>query len=150
MNKEYRVTNPSEFQAVIVDIFNWYKETGLNTLIITLQGDLGAGKTTFTQELGRYLKIEEPITSPTFTIMKQYLVGHDCFDKLVHIDAYRIESESEAGPLRLNEMINQPRTIVCIEWPELVSSIIPNSAVQVSIEIGEDEIRTVKVSQKSS
>lgn len=150
MNNEYQVANPSEFQSVINDILNWYKVSGKETLIIALQGDLGAGKTTFTQMLGQHLKISEPITSPTFTIMKQYGVEDECFDQLVHIDAYRIESEDEAEPLRLKEIIEHPRTIVCIEWPEQIPSIIPDSAVSVIIKIGENEVRTVSVSQKDA
>lgn len=149
MNSEYQIKNPSDFQEVINDILNWYQESGQETLVITLQGDLGAGKTTFTQTLGKHLKIEEQITSPTFTIMKKYLIDDEQFEQLVHIDAYRIESEDEVGPLRLKEIIEQPRKIICIEWPERIATVIPDSAVQIAIEIGEGEIRTVKMSQNS-
>lgn len=149
MNNEYRIKNPSEFQIVIDAILSWYKESNQETLVIALRGDLGAGKTTFTQTLGRYLNIKEPITSPTFTIMKQYGVDDERFDQLIHIDAYRIESEDEMGPLRLKEIIQQPRKIVCIEWPERITTVVPDSAVQVEIVISEGEFRLVNLSQKS-
>ena len=140
MNKEYLVKNPDDFQIVISDILNGCK---LNPLVITLEGDLGAGKTTFAQELGRYLEVAELITSPTFTIMKQYELVGKKFDKLVHIDAYRIESENELKPLRLEEIFARPNTIVCVEWPELIKSVLPDTAVPMSIKIAEGENRVV-------
>lgn len=145
MEKEYQIANPTDFQKMIEDIFAWYQSKGTDTLVIALQGDLGAGKTTFTQELGRYLKIIEPITSPTFTIMKRYELKHEQFDQLVHIDAYRFEDEKEAKPLQLQETIQQPRTIVCIEWPELIPSVIPETAVRIKLQIIADESRIATV-----
>ncbi len=146
MNGEYKVETPADFKSVITNIFDWHKNSGQGTLIIALKGNLGAGKTTFTQILGQYLDIKDQITSPTFTIMKQYEIENKDFDKLVHIDAYRIEKEDEVGPLRLNEVFERPRTILCVEWPEQIPSVIPDSAVWVEIEIGDGETRKVKVS----
>jgi len=145
MDRVYLIANPPDFQLIIDDIFAWYKQNKKENLVIALQGDLGAGKTTFTQVLGQYLKVTEPITSPTFTIMKQYELVHDDFDKLVHIDAYRIEDETEVVPLKLNEMFERPSTLVCVEWPERIASVLTNNAVWLKLEIGENETRTVKI-----
>ncbi len=145
MNCEYKINELSDFQTVIDDILNWYQKSNLETLVITLKGDLGVGKTAFTKILGKYLKVEEFITSPTFTIMKQYPVLNEQFDQLVHIDAYRIDSEEEIEPLRLREIFKKPRTIICIEWPEQIPSVIPSSAVRIEIVISEGETRIVKV-----
>ncbi|MCA9354082.1 MAG: tRNA (adenosine(37)-N6)-threonylcarbamoyltransferase complex ATPase subunit type 1 TsaE [Candidatus Kaiserbacteria bacterium] len=142
MGKTYQVSVPSDFNLVANDLLSGM--TG-EVLVIALSGDLGAGKTTFTQELAKNLGVTEPITSPTFTIMKQYELSHDRFDTLVHIDAYRFEDESEAEPLRLKEVFTQPRTIVCVEWPEQIASYIPESAVRVDISITEGEVRVVTV-----
>lgn len=119
-------------------------------MVITLEGDLGAGKTTFTQELGRNLGVTEQVTSPTFTIMKQYELDHELFDTLVHIDAYRFESEEEARPLRLEEIFTIPRAIVCVEWPERIPSLIPKTATSLTISIIEDEKRLVTVQYPTS
>lgn len=113
--------------------------------MIVLSGELGAGKTTFVQQLAAHLGVREPITSPTFTIMKQYPLVHEQFDTLVHIDAYRFEDESEAVPLRLGEIMQTPRTITCLEWPERIAAVVPQNAVRVQIEIAEGEKRTVTV-----
>jgi tRNA threonylcarbamoyladenosine biosynthesis protein TsaE len=146
MKQEYRVETPTAYQAVIADIFT---KSNRDTLVLALSGDLGAGKTTFTQELAKHLGVAESVTSPTFTIMKQYdLTGGD-FDCLVHIDAYRLESESEAGPLRLSEIFAMPRTIVCIEWPERIASYIPETALRVLITIGDNECRQVLVEDEN-
>ena len=145
MNKDYIVTKPQDFGEVIDDILAWHKDSAQPTLVIALKGDLGAGKTTFTQTLGKHLGVEEAITSPTFTIMKQYELSDDRFDSLVHIDAYRIESEDETKPLRLEEIFIQPSTVVCVEWPEQIPSIVPDTAVLVSLNIIENETRNVTI-----
>jgi len=112
--------------------------------VVTLSGDLGAGKTTFTQQLAKHLGITEHVVSPTFGIMKSYeLMDHPQFDQLIHIDAYRIEDISEVGPLRFEELFKQPRTLICLEWPEKIESILPAEKVGVLIEIREGEERKV-------
>lgn len=143
MKTNYQVNTPSEFIDVINDILLWYKEAGQNNLVIALQGDLGAGKTTFTQQLAKYLEIEEVVNSPTFTIMKQYDLSHPQFETLIHIDAYRLESDLETKPLYFEEIFKQPQVIVCVEWPEIIANILPKNAVWVKIEIGEGEVRLV-------
>lgn len=145
MNSEFVIDSLAGYRAVIVEVLQYHKTKGEMSLVLTLQGDLGAGKTTFTQELGRNLGVTEPITSPTFTIMKQYELSHELFDTLVHIDAYRFESEEEARPLRLEEVFAIPRTIVCVEWPERIPSLIPKAAVSLTISILEEEKRLVTV-----
>ncbi|MCA9358612.1 tRNA (adenosine(37)-N6)-threonylcarbamoyltransferase complex ATPase subunit type 1 TsaE [Candidatus Kaiserbacteria bacterium] len=146
MESEFVVKNPADFKLVIESIFSWYKnKEEKKSLVIALSGDLGAGKTTFTQELGKYLGVTEHITSPTFTIMKQYELSNDCFDQLFHIDAYRIENEEEVGPLRLESFLNGSRSVICLEWPEQIPSIIPQSALRVMISIAENDERLVKI-----
>ena len=141
--QSFKVTTPEDFEVVIECIF---ASCSTDQLFITLTGDLGAGKTTFTQQLAKHLGITEHVVSPTFGIMKSYeLLNHPHFEQLVHIDAYRIEDESEIGPLRFEELFKQPRTLVVIEWPERIASMLPEEKVQVSIEIGEGEERVVTV-----
>ena len=117
--------------------------------VIALHGDLGAGKTAFVQEIGKILGVPETITSPTFTIMRQYDVESEKFDSLVHIDAYRLESENEIGPLKIAELLTKPRTLICIEWAERLISILEEQTIHLSFTINEDESRTVKIGQNS-
>lgn len=142
MEKIFTITKPEAFATVVSYILDTYAD---DSLLITLSGDLGAGKTTFTQVLAKELGVVEAVTSPTFTIMKQYPLQYARFDKLVHIDAYRFEDESEARPLRLAEIIAEPRTVTCLEWPEQIPTLIPTTAVKVMITINEHEERIVQV-----
>ena len=98
-------------------------------LVLLLSGELGSGKTTFVQALARALGIQERITSPTFVIQKEYAVKKSDklsesvvlnFERLIHIDAYRLKAFSELEMLGWGEYTQDPRAIVAIEWPEQV------------------------------
>ncbi len=102
--------------------------------MITLQGDLGAGKTAFTKELASLLGIQESITSPTFVIMKSYAIpNHPYFKTLTHIDAYRIEEDGEMLVLGFAELIQDSTRLICIEWPERIKALIPQNAYPIAI-----------------
>jgi len=145
MKTSWIITAPVELQAVVQEILTAHESQKNTPLVICLQGDLGAGKTAFTQELGKVLGVTDVITSPTFTIMKQYDTTHPQYQTLVHIDAYRLESEAETKPLHITEMISQPHTVSCIEWPEIIPATIPESAYTVRIKILAEEQREVTI-----
>ncbi len=86
--------------------------------VVYLQGDLGAGKTTFVRGVARALGFTEPVRSPTFTIMNRYPVDHPTIKQILHVDLYRIEDTSELIPLALEEELGRPKTVAFIEWPE--------------------------------
>lgn len=144
-SKEFTVATPVDFVSVIERILAQPAPSS-GAFCVCLTGDLGAGKTTFTQQLAKHLGVTEHVTSPTFGIMKSYeLIDHPDYDQLVHIDAYRIEDISEAGPLRLEEVFQTTRTLVCLEWPENIAEILPEDRVSVTLEAGEGEERIVTV-----
>jgi tRNA threonylcarbamoyladenosine biosynthesis protein TsaE len=93
--------------------------------IIALRGDLGAGKTTFTQALARELGITETIQSPTYVLMKSYPISFGRFTKFVHIDAYRLEKPEEFGALKPEVFLNDREVLMVIEWPERVEGQLP-------------------------
>src|SRR3989344_5756853 len=98
---------------------------GSKATVIGLYGNLGSGKTTFVQGLARALGISEIVTSPTFVIEKIYKLPTDSqFDHLIHIDCYRLEKESELEVLGFNNILNNPRNLIVIEWPEKVKEIM--------------------------
>jgi tRNA threonylcarbamoyladenosine biosynthesis protein TsaE len=112
--------------------------------ILALKGDLGAGKTTFTQTLARELGIHEHVTSPTFVIMKSYPVqGHRIIQTLTHIDAYRIEDEIEMNALGYTALIHDPHRLIVIEWPERILGMIPSYAHTLSFSIQNQSHRIV-------
>src|SRR3990167_9254425 len=116
---------------------------GRQATIVALQGELGAGKTNFTQEVGKLLGVEENMHSPTFVIMKVYGIDFQGFKKLVHIDAYRLEKESELLHLGWAEIIKEPENLVLIEWPERVSELIPNDAKKISFKHVDENTREI-------
>jgi len=147
MNKEhFTVATPADFGPVIQAVLQAAAEISGSAAIITLTGDLGAGKTTFTGTLATHLGVTEPVVSPTFGIMKSYqLQEHPLYDQIVHIDAYRIEDISEVGQLRFAELFQTPHTLICLEWPEQIEAILPTKKVAVTLEIGKGEERRVEV-----
>jgi len=92
--------------------------------VVTLSGDLGAGKTTFTQLLGKELGITNGITSPTYVIEQRYPVEHDYFKELVHIDAYRLDNDDDPIKIGLDQTLADPTKLVVIEWPERISTFL--------------------------
>ena len=112
--------------------------------IITLSGEVGAGKTTFTQSLAQSLNIHEPITSPTFVIQKEYKIdNHEWIKKMIHIDAYRLEKKEDLEYLGWDEIIQNPENLIIIEWPEMVTGIDIPEPVSLHLEINEDHTRTI-------
>ncbi|MBU2220980.1 tRNA (adenosine(37)-N6)-threonylcarbamoyltransferase complex ATPase subunit type 1 TsaE, partial [Patescibacteria group bacterium] len=87
--------------------------------LVTLSGDLGAGKTTFAQSLAKALGVTEHVTSPTFVLAKTYTLKDQTFSELVHIDAYRLK-EGELQSIRFNELHVRPDVLIVLEWPERV------------------------------
>ncbi len=106
--------------------------------LVTLSGELGAGKTAFVQEVARALGVEETVTSPTFVLEKIYALpifeGHlVSFKRLIHIDAYRLESGKELISLGLDELMEDAGNLILLEWPEKVADMLPEPSVRISL-----------------
>lgn len=105
-------------------------------ILITLEGDLGVGKTTFTKGLGKGLGVKRVITSPTFTIIKEY-AGRMPF---YHIDAYRLEfSEEDLG---IEEYILS-KSVTVIEWAKFIEDVLPTKRLAIQINYIANSIREV-------
>ena len=107
-------------------------QVGKKATIIALVGNLGAGKTTFTQGFAEGLGIKEKIQSPTFVILKEYEITSEKrkaksekFRYFYHIDCYRLKNEKDAKTIDLEEIIKNPENLVLIEWAERVKKILP-------------------------
>ena len=101
--------------------------------VVCLHGDLGGGKTTFTQGVLEAFGAEKPFVSPTFLIMKTYELTHSpqhTIQTIHHIDAYRIESH-DMQELGWEEMIQDKKSLLIIEWPEKISDLIPTNAIHI-------------------
>ena len=107
-------------------------------MIITMNGDLGAGKTTMTKGIGKQLGIKRVINSPTFTIMKVYEGNLNLF----HLDVYRIDDEN--SDFELEEYFYLGGVSV-IEWADNIKSLIPSDAIKLSFDILENSNRVVTI-----
>lgn len=113
--------------------------------VITLTGDLGAGKTALVKEIAKRLDITESITSPTFVVMKQYDTDDTKWSQLIHMDGYRIESLSEVEPLRLGELVADKKNLICIEWPKHIEPTLPLIRIDVTLKLETNDTRTIKI-----
>ena len=108
------------------------KQPGRATLI-TLEGNLGAGKTTLVQAVARELGVEEAVQSPTYVLMKKYELVGQPFKKLVHLDLYRLNDKEEFAALRPSEFLADPDALVCVEWPERVGDALPKADLELKL-----------------
>ncbi len=114
--------------------------------IICLQGDLGAGKTTFVQGLAQGWGSLDPVTSPTFIIVNIY---HRPDEKqLFHLDTYRLESAAEAEMLDLDEMLTSGALV--IEWAERIESILPAERLWINLEYIDEEQRRLQFTARGA
>lgn len=100
--------------------------------VVVLSGDLGAGKTAFTQGLGLALGIDHPITSPTFTLANKY----EGELTLNHLDVYRLEHFHEVEELGLSELIDS-NSLTVIEWGDVISSVLIEGYLEITLSLGE-------------
>ena len=117
--------------------------TGKTALILGLQGDLGAGKTTFLQGFAKGLKIKEKINSPTFVIMKRFEIKNTHFKNFYHFDCYRLNEPEEILDLGFKKIISNPENIVAIEWPEKIKKVLPKNILEIKFKHLEENKREI-------
>jgi len=96
--------------------------------VVTLRGDLGAGKTTFAQGLLRALGVSDRVTSPTFVLMQRYPLAAGSFKDAYHVDAYRLMRTDDLASLGLDAVLADPKNLVIVEWPEVGGSLFEPTA----------------------
>ncbi|MBM3179519.1 MAG: tRNA (adenosine(37)-N6)-threonylcarbamoyltransferase complex ATPase subunit type 1 TsaE [Chloroflexi bacterium] len=108
--------------------------------VICLQGNLGAGKTTFVQGLAQGWGSQDSVSSPTFILVNLYRRANG--DQIFHLDTYRLESIPEAEELDLDAMLAEGALI--IEWPERLGNLIPAERLWINLEHGAEEHRQMR------
>ena len=105
--------------------------------VIELISDLGGGKTVFVRGLAKGMGSKDQVASPTFTISREYKAGAL---QLHHFDFYRLD---DPGVIKseLEELINDPRITVVIEWPEIIEGVLPKDRLRIEIEVTSDKSR---------
>lgn len=116
----------------------WGEELGRSAaapLVITLTGELGAGKTTLARSIGRGYGVEEEITSPTYALIHEYKAPRSA---VFHIDLYRLDSPEQLTNLGWDEVVSS-RSLVLIEWPERAGSRLPDDHLSIDLDYVPDD-----------
>lgn len=114
--------------------------------VVALHGDLGAGKTVFARGLARALGVDEPVRSPTFTIVQEYRDGRLA---LVHIDLYRLDNAADALAFGIEDYLADAAAVTVVEWAERIPELIGPEAVHVELRHLSPERRRIRVSLPS-
>lgn len=117
-----KLNSPEETESFAIDLAERLEPGDL----LTLEGDLGAGKTTFTKGLAKGLEIKRMVNSPTFTILKQYSGRLD----LNHFDVYRLENSDE--DIGFEEFFNSEAVSV-VEWARFIEEYLPTERLEITI-----------------
>lgn len=119
--------------------------------VIALYGDLGSGKTTFTNFLVAALGITSRVQSPTFVLLRKYSSQDSALDikTIQHLDLYRLTTEAEVLELGITDLFEDPNAITVIEWPEVAKNLLPEATISINFEQVAENIRRINVQNLS-
>ncbi|MDD2822916.1 MAG: tRNA (adenosine(37)-N6)-threonylcarbamoyltransferase complex ATPase subunit type 1 TsaE [Candidatus Daviesbacteria bacterium] len=137
--RKFITNSAEETQQLAAKLSQEFKNGG----IITLDGPLGAGKTTFVAGFAKELGIKSKILSPTYILMRQYDLPYEKQAKLFHIDLYRLEDKQEIDSIGLNELFLNPKNIFLIEWAEKLTNLPKTKITKIQFEYLNDTSRQI-------
>ena len=138
----HNLTETADLAAkILAELIN--KKRADQATLVSLQGDLGAGKTTFTQAVARALGIKERVTSPTFVIMKIYHGKATPWTRLIHIDCYRLDKDKDLLKLGWDELASDPANLILVEWPERVGNLLTAPDLKIKFEVAGENSRKI-------
>ena len=132
---EYKITTRNEMETI--EIAQNIESEKFPNMIICLDGELGSGKTMFVKGIATALGITETITSPTFTIIKEYDGGEM---SLYHMDVYRLDGNTEG--VGIEEYFNKGGLVV-IEWAETIKNILPKEYLHIKFKVIDENKRVM-------
>ena len=163
---KYLIKTEKDLEKLAQDALLLIREKKHNhATVLALQGDLGSGKTTFTKQLAKILGIIESVTSPTFVIQKTFEIKTDniinnkdlaektFFEKLIHIDSYRLDLAKELVHLGWRDDLNKKENLIVVEWPERISEILPQQYILLKFSHVDEttrEVEIVSIDEKNS
>ena len=113
--------------------------------VFALNGEMGAGKTTFVAVVCRVLGIEDAVSSPTYTIINEYLLPNG--ESVFHMDLYRLNDIEEAVQAGVEEALNSGNRCF-VEWPEKAAALIPDDAIALHFELVNADTRRLRIGDK--
>lgn len=132
------VTSEQELPKIAVQLIEAFGKQR----VVLFYGEMGVGKTTLIKQLCKQLGVEEETTSPTFSIVNEYLSNEG--SSIYHFDFYRIEEEAEVFDLGYEDYFYSGNYCF-IEWPEKIPNLLPKDTVTLKIELGENNERIIEV-----
>jgi tRNA threonylcarbamoyladenosine biosynthesis protein TsaE len=136
---QFKVTGLSQF-GVVIDHIVSLLEKGYH--VILLEGDLGAGKTTFSQQLCKHLGVTEPVSSPTFSLVNEYVSPQ--WGTIYHMDLYRLEKPGDLVQIGLEEYLESGQPCL-IEWPGIAEPHFVMPHIRVHIHVEPDQSRIFNI-----
>jgi len=114
--------------------------------VITFNGGLGAGKTTFTRALCTYLGVEDIVSSPTFSLINEYRFKDEAGKEQViyHSDWYRLQDEEEAIQAGIEDMLAQKKAWCIVEWAERAPGLLPEKVLHVDFSVADEDHRIIR------
>lgn len=136
--KTYSVNSIDSLKDIVIDLLELLNDHQ----VVALEGQMGAGKTTFVQQVLRAMGIEELEGSPTYSLVNQY--ESTFFGTVYHLDLYRLNSLEEIFDIGIEELLYQ-KCICLIEWPEKMLELLPDNTIWVYLRVEEDFSRTITI-----
>lgn len=136
--KTYSVNSIDSLKEIVIDLLELLNDHQ----IVALEGQMGAGKTTFVQQVLKAMGVEELDGSPTYSLINQY--ESPFFGAVYHLDLYRLNSLEEIFDIGIEELLYQ-KCICLIEWPEKMIELLPDNTIWVYLRVEEDFSRTITI-----
>ncbi len=136
--KTYSVTSVDSLKPIAVELLSLLSESH----VVALEGQMGAGKTTFVQQVLKSMGVEELDGSPTYSLINQY--ESPFYGTVYHLDLYRLNSLEEIFDIGIEELLYQ-KCICLIEWPEKMIELLPDNTIWVYLRVEEDLSRTITI-----
>lgn len=145
--KKFTIDDENKLQKVIDFVLKTIQQQE-NAYIITLSGELGAGKTTFTQYFGRTLGVSQHITSPTYGILDNYKIEtFKNFTRLIHLDVYRLQKMEDLELLDWGVYSKNSNHLICMEWPSQIDFKDADMHIDIAFQ-DQTETRIITISTK--
>lgn len=149
---KFKTNSPTETRELprkLVQIFVQSEKNREHALIISLEGELGTGKTTFTQGLAKVLGVETWIKSPTFVLMREHVIKNNASGKqlknLVHIDCYRLQDPQALLEIDIKKILANPQNVVLIEWGERIKELLPQNTIRIKFQHVNEHVRKITI-----
>ena len=136
--KTYSVNSIDSLKDIVIDLLELLNDHQ----IVALEGQMGAGKTTFVQQVLKAMGVEELDGSPTYSLINQY--ESPFYGTVYHLDLYRLNSLEEIFDIGIEELLYQ-KCICLIEWPEKMIELLPDNTIWVYLRVEEDLSRTITI-----